>query len=314
MRTLDYPALVHMIIALTCLEVGLKELPRQGWMAWPILSLFIASIVFGMLFVRRTLQSPEPIVNLYALNDRNFALGCALSFILGIGLYGAVYLMPVFLAFVRDHDALEIGEIVIVTGAAQLVMAPIAVVLERRVGARLLTSLGFVLFAGGLAMSAFQTRATDFNGMVVPQLLRGAAIMLCLLPPIRIALGHLAPQAVANASGLFNLMRNLGGAIGLALIDTALYGRGPVIGERLGKALERGDVEIARMVGLPIEQFLAHAPGSPVTPETLAFVRSAVERQAMVEAINEAWGLLAVLTFTGALAVLLIRPKNKGVD
>jgi DHA2 family multidrug resistance protein len=140
--------------------------------------------------------------------------------------------------------------------------------------------------------------------------LRGVAIMLCLLPPIRIALGHLASEAVANASGLFNLMRNLGGAIGLALIDTVLYGRGPAIGERLGQALARGDVEAARTVGLPINQFLAHVPGTEAPPATMALVRAAVERQAIVEAVNEAWALIAVLSLAGALAVLLVRPAS----
>ena len=311
-RTLDYAALALMAVALACLEIGLKEAPLQGWRAWPVIVLFAGSLGCGTLFVRRTLGSLNPIVDLRALQDSSFALGSALSFILGIGLYGAVYLMPVFLAFVRVHDALEIGETMMVTGAAQLVMAPIAVFLERRISARLLTGVGFALFSVGLALSAFQTRATDFEEMVLPQIVRGVAIMLCLLPPIRIALGHLSPEAVANASGLFNLMRNLGGAIGLALIDTVLYGRGPAIGERLGQALARGDVEAARTVGLPIDQFLAHTPGTEVPPSTLALVRAAVERQATVEAVNEAWALLAILSLAGALAVLLGRPSGSG--
>jgi MFS transporter, DHA2 family, multidrug resistance protein len=306
-RTLDYPALALMSAALAALEIGLKEAPHQGWAAWPIVALFAGSLGCGTLFVRRTLRSPNPVVDLRALQDSNFALGSALSFVLGIGLYGAVYLMPVFLAFVRVHDALEIGETMMVTGATQLVMAPIAVFLERRMSARLLTGAGFALFAIGLALSAFQSRATDFEEMIFPQVVRGIAIMLCLLPPIRIALGHLSPGAVANASGLFNLMRNLGGAIGLALIDTILYGRGPAIGERLGQALARGDVEAARAVGLPIDRFLAHTPGTEVPPATLALVRAAVERQATVEAVNEAWALLAILSLAGALAVLLVR-------
>ena len=310
--TLDYAALALMAVALACLEIGLKEAPLQGWGAWPVVVLFAGSLGCGTLFVRRTLRSLSPVVDLRALQDSSFALGSALSFILGIGLYGAVYLMPVFLAFVRVHDALEIGETMMVTGAAQLVMAPIAVFLERRISARLLTGVGFALFSVGLALSAFQTRATDFEEMVSPQLVRGIAIMLCLLPPIRIALGHLPPEAVANASGLFNLMRNLGGAIGLALIDSVLYGRGPAIGERLGQALARGDVEAARTVGLPIDQFLAHMPGTEVPPSTLALVRAAVERQATVEAVNEAWALLAILSLAGALAVLLSRPSGSG--
>jgi MFS transporter, DHA2 family, multidrug resistance protein len=310
LRNLDYAALALMATALTCLEIALKEAPKQGWRSLLVVTLFGACISFGMEFVRRTLRSPHPVVDLRTLRDRRFALGSALSFILGVGLYGAIYLMPVFLAFVRFHNALEIGEIMIVTGAAQLVMAPITVFLERRVTARVLTGVGFALFAAGLGLSAFQTRTTDLEQMMLPQLLRGTAIMLCLLPPIRIALGHLAPEAVAHASGLLNFMRTLGGAIGLALIDTVLYGRGPVIGERLGQALASGDVEAARIVGLPMDQFLAHTPGTPVAPATLAFVRAAVERQAIVESVNEAWALIAILTLAGALAVLLFRPTK----
>jgi DHA2 family multidrug resistance protein len=281
----------------------LKKAPQAGWMSFDTAVLFAACLAAGSWFVARSIRAEHPVVELRTLGDPGFALGCLLSFILGIGLYGAVYLMPVFLAFVRNHDAMEIGQIMMVTGAAQLVMAPIAVVLERHVSARWLTAAGFGLFAAGLAASAFQTRATDFDEMLLPQVIRGLAIMLCLLPPIRIALGHLPAEAVPDASGLFNLMRNLGGAIGLALIDTVIYGRAPVIGERLGQALERGDVEAAKAVGLPLDRFLAHTPGTPLEPAVLAYVRRAVERQATVEAVNEAWAMIALLALLGVVAL-----------
>ncbi len=208
----------------------------------------------------RCLTRSAPLVDLRVFADRRFALGCLLSFVLGIGLYGSVYLMPVFLAFVRAHDALEIGHIMVITGAAQLLVAPLVVWAERRADARLLTIAGFLLFAGGLAMSAFQTRGTDFDELLLPQIVRGAAIMLCLLPPVRIALGHLPQSALPNASGLFNLMRNLGGAIGLALIDTVIYGRAPVIGEGLGQAIELGSVEAPSRSACPWKRFMAHVP------------------------------------------------------
>src|SRR4030095_14851140 len=179
--------------------------------------------------------------------DRCFALGCMLSFILGMSLYGMVYLMPVFLAFVRGHDAYEIGQIIVVTGLAQLLMAPIVVVAEKWFDARLLTAAGFAFFGARLWMSSGQTRGTDFDEMLVPQIVRGAAIMLCLLPPIRVALGHLPPEQVANASGLFNLMRNLGGAIGLALIDTVIYGRSPILAEEIRQRFKRGAVSVSRL-------------------------------------------------------------------
>ena len=122
--------------------------------------------------------------------------------------------------------------------------------LESRIGARYLTAFGFALFAIGLGMSAFQPRVADFNEMFWPQVIRGVAIMFCLLPPTRIALGSLAEAEVADASGLFNLMRNLGGAIGIALIDTILFGRGPIYAEDFRVRLLAGDITAATAIGL----------------------------------------------------------------
>ena len=311
LRTIDGWGFLLMATALAALEIGLKQAPHAGWVSFPVFGLLGVTGLAGWLFVRRSLRRQTPLVELRAFADRRFALGCLLSFLLGVSLYGMVYLMPVFLAFVRGHDALEIGEILVVTGLAQLLMAPLVVTAEKKFDAGLLTAIGFALFAVGLAMSTGQTRGTDFDEMLLPQAVRGAAIMLCLLPPIRVALGHLPPGDVANASGLFNLTRNLGGAIGLALIDTVMYGRAPVIAERLGQALERGEVAAAKAVGLPMQRFLAHVPGTPVDPGLIGYVRAAVERQAMTQAINEAWAIMAVLTLIGALAMLVALARSR---
>src|ERR1019366_5555135 len=120
---------------------------------------------------------------------------------------------------------------------------PIAVALEQRLDARLLTAVGFGLFALGLGLSGLQTPQTDFGAMFWPQVIRGLAIMFCLLPPTRLALGHLETSRVPDASGLFNLMRNLGGAIGLALIDTVIYGCSPVHGAAIMERLQAGDTD-----------------------------------------------------------------------
>ena len=105
-----------------------------------------------------------------------------------------------------------------------------------------LSAAGFALFALGLGLSALQSRVADFDEMFWPQVLRGVAIMFCLLPPTRLALGTLTAAQVPDASGLFNLMRNLGGAIGIALIDTILYGRTGGHAEALRDRLIAGDV------------------------------------------------------------------------
>jgi DHA2 family multidrug resistance protein len=156
-RTLDVPSLTLIALALAALEIALKEAPQRGWTSGLVAGLLILSAASMSGFVRRTLRASHPVVDLSAFADRNFTIGCTLSFVLGIGLFGSVYLMPVFLAFVRDHNALQIGMIMLVTGVAQLSIAPVAVGLEQRLDPRLLSAAGFALFAVGLGLSAFQT-------------------------------------------------------------------------------------------------------------------------------------------------------------
>src|SRR5271170_4617888 len=190
-RRLDVLSLALLAIGLAALEVALKEAPTRGWTSGLVASLLALSFASAFSFVGRTLSASRPIVSLSTFADRSFTIGCVLSFVLGIGLFGSVYLMPVFLAFVRGHNALEIGTVMLVTGVTQLLIAPVAVALEQRVEARLLTSLGFGVFGVGLGLSGLQTPETDFNAMFWPQVIRGLAIMFCLLPPTRLALGHL---------------------------------------------------------------------------------------------------------------------------
>ncbi len=270
-RRLDTLSLLLLAVALTALELGLKQAPTDGWLSAPVIGLLALCALTATLFARRTLAASHPIVDLHHFADRNFVIGSALSFVLGIGLFGSVYLMPVFLAFVRGHDAFQIGMIMLVTGIAQLLTAPVAVALEQRIDARLLSAFGFALFAAGLGWSAFQTPETDFAGMLWPQIIRGVAIMFCLLPPTRLALGNLPEDRVPDASGLFNLMRNLGGAIGLALIDTVIYIRSPVHIEAMTAALEARDMATARFVGVPLDQ-LASATSGPLSEEMLALI------------------------------------------
>jgi DHA2 family multidrug resistance protein len=309
LKKLDIIALVLLATALASLEIGLKQAPQLGWLSLVCMALLAGSVVGIIVLIRRILRAAHPVLRLMMLKRRSFAIGCALSFCLGVGLFGSVYLMPVFLAFVRRHDAFEIGTIMLVTGVAQLVTAPFAAALESRVGARWLTAAGFALFALGLGLSALQPRTADFDEMFWPQIVRGVAIMFCLLPPTRIALGALPQAEVADASGLFNLMRNLGGAIGIALIDTILYGRSEVHAEDFRARLLAGDISAAKAIGLDPSLLLNRPPGPP-DDAAIAFVRPMVEKASLALTVNEAWAMLACVAIAGLLLVPFARDKN----
>jgi MFS transporter, DHA2 family, multidrug resistance protein len=293
LRNFDGISLALMAVALASLEIGLKQAPHNGWFSAVCFGLFALCAATTALFAVRTLKAVQPVVELTTLKERSFSVGCALSFCLGVGLFGAVYLMPVFLAYVRQHDALQIGSIMLVTGAAQLVAAPIAGALESRLDSRWLSAFGFSLFAVGLGLSAFESRTADFDEMFWPQVLRGFAAMFCLLPPTRLALEMLPHKQVPDASGLFNMMRNLGGAVGIALIDTVLYGRTSGHADAIRQRLMAGDVTTAQAIGL--ERI----------PSDISAAGSMIEQAAFATSVNEAWALLSAVALLGLLLIPL---------
>ena len=176
-------------------------------------------------FFYRVLTAEEPIVDIRAFTDRNFGIGCLLQFCVGIGLYGLTYMYPRYLAEVRGYSALMIGETMFVSGATMFLVAPVVGRLMLRVDMRLIIATGLIIFALGSYQMTWITRDYDFYELLLPQVLRGIGMMFAMVPTNNIALGTLRPDRVKNASGLFNLMRNLGGAVGLAIINQVLNER-----------------------------------------------------------------------------------------
>jgi len=150
-------------------------------------------------------------------------------------------------------------------------------------------------------MSAFESRVADYDEMFWPQVLRGFAAMFCLLPPTRMALEMLPHKQVPDASGLFNMMRNLGGAVGIALIDTILYGRSSGHAEALRARLAAGDVTAAGAIGLD------RLPSSLSDPAVL----SAIDKAALAICANEAWAMMATIAVVGLLLIPFARERDQ---
>ncbi len=301
-RRIDYLAIALAATFLATLELVLTEAPKYNWQGAFVIGCMTVCLVTGSGAIWRSLYSPHPFVDLYRFRERTFTLGCILSFVLGLGLYGSVYLLALFLGIVREHSPLEIGTIMIVSGAAQLATAPIAAWLESKMDARILTAFGYSLFAAGLIANGFATAATDYDGLFWPQVMRGASVMLCILPATRLALDSLVPGEVADGSALFNLMRNLGGAIGIALVDTILSQRMPTHAQVLAKRLQAGDADAARIVGLPTQFFHGHDMG-PVDETMRAMAEPLIRKAALAQSFNEAWLVIGIL-FALSLLVL----------
>ncbi|MDB5514675.1 MAG: emrB1 [Tardiphaga sp.] len=305
----DWWGLGFMAGFLGSLEYVLEEGPRNDWFEDSSIFLFtVVCAVSAVAFFWRVLTAREPIVDIRAFTNRNFALGCTFSFCVGIGLYGLTYLYPRYLAEVRGYSALMIGETMFVSGIAMFCTAPLVGRLMQKIDMRYLILLGLVLFASGTWQMTWITRDFDFYELLLPQILRGMGMMLAMVPVNNIALGTLAPELVKNASGLFNLTRNLGGALGLALINTALDGRTDFHISRLHDKVNWGNAMAVETLNNFTQKFQGMGDAPIMAMKQLNQI---VHRQAVVMGFGDSFFLLTLFYFgLSTLVVLLAKPAN----
>src|SRR6266700_2514614 len=252
----------------------------------------------------RVLTGEEPIVDIRAFTDRNFGIGCLISFCIGIGLYGLTYMYPRYLAEVRGYSALMIGETMFVSGITMFLTPPIVGRLMQRVDMRLIIATGLVIFALGSWQMTWITRDYDFYELLVPQILRGIGMMFAMVPTNNIALGTLAPERVKNASGLFNLTRNLGGAVGLAVINQVLNERTDLHIARLQERVNWGNATATETLNMFTQRLQGMGDSALMAMKQLSQI---VHRQAVVMGYGDAFFMLTVFYFGLSLLVMLLK-------
>lgn len=259
LRGADYLGIALMTLFLGCLQYTLEEGPRWNWFSdQTILTTAWICGLSSIGFLWRSLTFHNPVVDLRALKERNFALGCLFSFVTGIGLFATIYLTPLFLGHVRGYSALQIGLAVFSTGVFQILAIPLYAILAARLDMRWIMMIGLSLFA--ISMWDFSAITHDWGAaeLLLPQALRGMAQQLTVPPTVTLALGSLAPARLKHASGLFNLMRNLGGAMGIAACATILNDRTNLHFQRLAEHLNASNEALNNWlatVGGNLQQF-----------------------------------------------------------
>lgn len=303
----DYVGLLGMALFLGSLEYVLEEGPRYDWFDDQTIATFGALTVVGtIIFFLRTAFAANPIVELKVFKNRNFAFGSAFSFMLGIGLYGLTYVYPVYLSQGRGYDSLTIGQTMFVTGVVMFLTAPISGRLAGIVDPRILMLIGFVDFACGTYIASSITPDWGFWELLIPQILRGSSLMLCMVPITNLSLGTLPPEQIKNASSLFNLARNLGGAIGLAMINTILNKRLDLHLARLHEQVAWGHSVAEERLATMQQNFTnaMHSDGDIAALKKLAMI---VRNQGNVLSFADIFLILTVLFVSAGILTLLMR-------
>jgi DHA2 family multidrug resistance protein len=317
----DYSGMALMAVFLGCLEYTLEEGPRWDWFgddtiratAW-------ISAAAGVAFIWRSLAFSRPVVDLRALKSRNFALGCFFSFVTGIGIFSTIYLTPLFLGRVRGFSALQIGLAVFSTGIFQIMAIPVYTFFARKIDLRWLMMFGLACFT--LSMWNFTPITHDWGWreLLLPQAFRGFSQQFAVAPTVTLTLGGLAPERLKLASGLFNLMRNLGGAIGIAVCGTILNDRTNLHFLRLAEHLNNGNTAMVDMLRRAAASATTFSGGDAVMGHAIALRQlwTLTMREAQTETYSDAFLALMVCLGLATIIVPLMRkvapPKAPAAD
>src|SRR6266567_2860659 len=295
----DWIGLVAMAGFLGSLEYVLEDGPRYDWFDDDtILTFAWISAISAVAFFARVLTAEQPIVDLRSYSNRNFALGSLFSFVLGIGLYGLTLVYPLYLGRVRGYDALMIGETMFVSGLAMFLTAPIAGRLVAKVDQRLMLTFGFLCFAVGTWWMTYVTKDWDFWELMWPQIFRGIGLMFSIIPINKIA------------SGLYNLMRNLGGAVGLAAIYTFLNDRTDLHLARLHEALNSAYRPALEALDGLTSRFQAYGSDARIMALKQLFMMT--HREGLVMAFGDVFLALTVLFAVMGLSTMVMKRPSVG--
>jgi len=263
------------------------------------------SLVGAVVFFERAFYSTSPIVELTPFKNPTFGLACLLNFVIGFGLYSSTYLVPIFLGRVRDYSSLEIGTTVFVTGCFMFFGAPIAARLSNMVDQRYVIGVGFSLFALGLYLLSGVSSIWGFDELFLPQGVRGFAILLCIVPAVSLSLSTVPQSQLKSASGLFNLTRNLGGAVGIALVTTWLQDFSRIHALKLSEAMaanpQHAQDALAGLTSLIMSHGTSDAAHAQLTAQ--GEMARIVAREATTLAFDDVFKLMALIF---VLALVLV--------
>ncbi|HVJ56051.1 MAG TPA: DHA2 family efflux MFS transporter permease subunit [Aliidongia sp.] len=313
LKRIDWIHLGAMATFLAGLEYVLEEGPRYDWFDDPDISVAgWLSLVGFLLFLERSFYSKSPIVKLPPFRKPTFAFACLFNLVIGFGMYAATYLVPVFLGRVRGYSSFDIGTTVFVSGIAMALGAPIAATFSQKADPRLMITCGLILFAAGLWLFSDINSEWGYGALFWPQIVRGFAIMLCIVPSVTMALSGFALTELRYASGLFNLMRNLGGAIGIAVVNTWLQDQTRIHALHLGEAMGESARMAQSFIGGLAQQMTRMTP-DPAHAMAMAQgeMGRMVGRQALTLAFDDVFRLMAWLFVAALLMVPFCRPPSQ---
>ena len=305
----DWWGILTMAIGLAAFEIVLEDGNRRDWFGDPgIVRLAWTAAIFIPAFIVIELRQKEPLVDLRLFARRNFGLGSIVNVVLGIGLYGVVFILPLYLGQIHGYSATQIGMVIIWLGLPQLVVIPLIPKLMKFVDARIIIGVGILLFGG----SSFLDIHLDSNfagpQFYIPLIIRALGQPLIMTPLSAVTTSGMAKGRESGAaSALFNMMRNIGGSIGIAGLSTLLSVRERFHSERIGESVTVYSGAVQERMRQSAAYFLSQG-SDPYSANLRAIgaIGGMVRRQAFLLAYSDCFLVLGCVLLASAAALFFM--------
>jgi DHA2 family multidrug resistance protein len=308
----DWPGILTMAIGLATLQIVLEEGNKDDWFGSSFilrLTIIAALALPAFLWLELRPGNRRPLLNLRLFKERNFAFSSMANFMLGFVIYAAVYLIPVYLSQSHGYSAAQAGAVMAWIGLPQLLIIPLVPLLMRRIDTRMILGAGFLLFA----ISSFMNMnlGPDDSGpqLLIPNLVRAVGQALLFGPISQIATVGIPPRDSASASSLFNMLRNLGGAIGIAIIQTFVTNREKYHSAVMTPQVSLLDPATQNRLNVLQRFFEAHGLSDPgaARHEAIIAIGRTIQTQAFYLAYGDAFALLGAGMVFALLATCGLR-------
>jgi len=308
----DWLGIAFMALGLGCLTIFLEEGNSKDWFESGFIIAFAGLSIVGLLgWVVTSAMREHPFVNLGLFAQRNFLVASALAAVMGMGLYGSSFLLPLYLGQIAGYSPMQIGEVIMWAGLPQLFIMPFAAKLSMKIDNRILCSIGLGLFGVSCIMNAYMDATTGYDQLLLSQVVRAMGQPFVMLTLSNFAMNGIAPKDTASASSLFNMIRNLGGSIGIALLATQLTQREHFHSARLGEAVNSFSAATQLRLDQLTQNFLSKG-FDPVTAsdKALKAVDSIVRRESFVMAYNDGFLIVGGILLS-CILILWLSDKVK---
>jgi DHA2 family multidrug resistance protein len=308
LRQGDWSGIVTMAIGLSTLEVVLEEGNRKDWFGSPFIveMTIVAVLSLGAFFVIE-LTRKHPLLNLRLLTDRVFGLASVVNVAMGVALYGSVYLLPVYLSQMQGYNAQQIGNVMVWIGLPQLVLIPTVPWFMKRIDPRYMVAFGVTLFAASCFMNAQLSPDNSGPQFLIPNLVRALGQAFLFSPLSSIATSQLTREQAGSASGLFNMMRNLGGSVGIAIMSTLVTKREQFHSNHIVESVSLGDPATQQRIDRLTDLFMSRGVDTDLARnQAISMIAHAAQRNAYVMAYGDAFALIGATLVVGLVAIAFV--------